>query len=449
MTANVLMLYCAAARVIGTVADHLDAFSNMSTFKVVQIDSGVAGNVELEIDRFDAVVFHYSLVLESSNYINEHLREQIRRYKGAKILFIQDEMRWVNRTVDAIVDLGIKTVFSVVNPEAQRKIYHDPRLADVRFETTLTGFVPEHLIPMKVPAYEDRKTDVGYRARKLSAWYGSFAREKWLISKRFEKDAKRFNLNCDLSNRENERLYGKAWIKFMANCRATLGVESGASFVDFTGAIYPQVEAYEAANPDATFGEIRDRFLEGRDGEIVIHVISPRCFEAAALRTLMIMYEGDYSGILEAGRHYVMLERDHSNMEEVASYLREPAKAKPIIDTAYEEIACSGKWTFKAFISHFDHVLSEELEKIEGSEPARTNPFDAAVLAKMGERFERLHRWRVRRQQTLFLTARAVLKTAIFIRNHMPEWTRPIITRYGERVIIFLKPHLRRLMGLG
>jgi SAM-dependent methyltransferase len=449
MTANVLMLYCAAAKVIGTVADHLDAFSNMSTFKVVQIDSGVAGNVELEIDRFDAVVFHYSLVLESSNYINEHLREQIRRYKGAKVLFIQDEMRWVNRTVDAIVDLGIKTVFSVVNPEAQRKIYHDPRLADVRFETTLTGFVPEHLIPMKVPAYEDRKIDVGYRARKLSAWYGSFAREKWLISKRLEKDAKRFKLNCDLSNRENERLYGKAWIKFMANCRATLGVESGASFVDFTGAIYPQVEAYEAANPDATFEEIRDKFLEGRDGEIVIHVISPRCFEAAALRTLMIMYEGDYSGILEAGRHYVVLERDHSNMEEVASYLREPAKAKPIIDAAYEEIACSGKWTFKAFIGHFDQVLSEELEKIEGSEPARTNPFDATVLAKMGERFERLHRWRVRRQQTLFLTARAVLKTAIFIRNHMPEWTRPIITRYGERVIIFLKPHLRRLMGLG
>ena len=118
-------------------------------------------------------------------------------------------------------------------------------------------------------------------------------------------------------------------------------------------------------------------------------------------------------------------------------------------DAAYEEIACSGKWTFKAFIGHFDEVLTQELGRIEGSVPARTNPFEPAVLDKMGERFERLHRWRVRRQQTLFITARAALKTAVFIRDHLPEWTRPIITRYGERVIIFLKPHLRKLMGLG
>lgn len=448
MTANVLMLHCAAARVIGTVADHLDAFSTMSSYKVVQIDSGVAGNVDIEIDRFDAVVFHYSLVLESAKYINENLREQLRRYRGAKILFIQDEMRWVNRTVDAIVDLGIKTVFSVVNPEAQRKIYHDPRLADVRFETTLTGFVPEHLIPMKVPAYADRKIDVGYRARKLSAWYGSFAREKWLISKRFEKDAKQLNLNCDLSNRENERLYGKAWIRFMANCRATLGVESGASFVDFTGEIYPHVEAYEAANPEASFEEIRDKFLEGRDGEIVIHVISPRCFEAAALRTLMIMYEGDYSGILEAGRHYVVLKRDHSNMEEVASYLRDPSKAKPIIDAAYEEIACSGKWTFKAFIGHFDRVLNEELAKIKGSRSARTTPFEPATLDEMEERFERLHRWRVRRQQSVFITVCVASRTAIIIRDFMPGWARPIIARYVDRMKVIAKPHLLKLMGL-
>jgi len=405
--------------------------------------------MEIEIDRFDAIVFHYSLVLEDQRYINKSLRTKIRKFKGAKLLFIQDEMRWVNKTIDAIVDLGIGAVFSVANPEAQRKIYCDPRLRDVRFETTLTGFVPEALLSFPVPAYEDRTIDVGYRARKLSAWYGSFAREKWLISKRFERDAKRFNLNCDISNRENERLYGKAWIRFLANCRATLGVESGASFIDFTGEIYTQVEAYEAANPGVSFEEIRDKFLEGRDGKIVIHVISPRCFEAAALRTLMIMYEGDYSGILEAGRHYVVLKRDHSNMEEITSYLRDPSKAKPIIDAAYEEIACSGKWTFKAFIGHFDKVLTEELARIEGSAPAHTNPFEPAALDKMEERFERLHRWRTRRQRTLSITARAALKTAVFIRDHMPEWTRPIITRYGERVTIFLKPHLRKLMGLG
>ena len=55
-----------------------------------------------------------------------------------------------------------------------------------------------------------------------------------------------------------------------------------------------------------------------------MNVISPRCFEAAALRTLMVMYEGEYAGILEAGRHYVELKRDHSNIDEVVSAIRSP-----------------------------------------------------------------------------------------------------------------------------
>ena len=150
----------------------------------------------------------------------------------------------------------------------------------------------------------------------------------------------------------------------VANSKAVLGTESGSSFVDFTGEVQGRVEAFERDHPEAPFDVVRDQFLEGRDGEIVIHVISPRCFEAAALRTLMVLYPGTYSGALEAGRHYVPLARDHSNMAEVVAIIRDPDRAGPIINRAYREVACAPQWTFRSFIAGFDDVVDQEHTRV-------------------------------------------------------------------------------------
>ena len=276
------------------------------------------------------------------------------------MLFIQDEFRWVDRTCSAAEALGVSVVFTVVNQDVIRKIYRTPYFNTVRFEQTLTGFVPEGLIGRAVPGYHQRTVDVSYRARKLPGWCGSFARQKWQIAERFAIDCKRLGLKFDYDTTEAGRIYGEKWIEFVSNSKATLGTESGASFVDYTGEVYAAIDEFERANPAATFDEVRDRFLEGRDGQIVIHVISPRCFEAAALRTLMILYPGDYSGILEPGRHYVELQHDHSNMDEVVAVLMNPDRAGKIIERAYTEVAVSGRWSFRTFVQdHFDRVIEE------------------------------------------------------------------------------------------
>ena len=82
---------------------------------------------------------------------------------------------------------------------------------------------------------------------------------------------------------EASRIYGRKWIEFLANSKAVLGTESGASFVDFTGEVSTAAEDYEKRHPDASFETINKLFLDGRDGEVTINVISPRCFEAAGL----------------------------------------------------------------------------------------------------------------------------------------------------------------------
>ena len=147
----------------------------------------------------------------------------------------------------------------------------------------------------------------------------SWVRKKWLIGQRFLDDAERHGLRCDISWREEDRLYGDAWVRFLVSCRAVLGAESGASVCDFTGDIQRRVEAHVRQSPDTSFAELRRLYFATEDGRIRMNPISPRCFEAAAARTLMVLYPGEYGGILRPGEHYVALNKDHSNIDEVVA----------------------------------------------------------------------------------------------------------------------------------
>jgi hypothetical protein len=374
---SILLLCHDGARHTGTVDSHVRAFKAFSRHKVAIADSFGCSRLDFDLSGFDLVVFHYSIVISLDTYLPPAFAERLARFAGPKILFIQDEFRWIDRTCAAIERLGIRTVFTVVNPDVVRKIYRTPWFDQVRFEHTLTGFVPEHVLGRPVPAYRDRPIDVSYRARKLPAWCGSFAQQKWRIGERFLADAGRYGLVCDIAMSEASRIYGEKWLDFVADSKAVLGTESGASFLDYTGEVYQAVDRYEAAHPEASFEEVADKLLEGRDGEAVIHVISPRVFEAAALRSLMILYPGvepgAYSGAIEPWRHYVPLAPDHSNMDEVVAVLRDTERSGAIIARAHDEVAQSERWTHKAFVAHFDRVAGELHDAADAGAGARAS----------------------------------------------------------------------------
>jgi hypothetical protein len=140
-----------------------------------------------------------------------------------------------------------------------------------------------------------------------------------------------------------------------------LGTDSGASVCDFSGELRARVEAAVDRDKEIEFETVYREILKEFDGQIVIHVVSPRMFEAAALRTLMINYPGEYSGCLIPWRHYVPLAKDHSNIAEVVAIIRDPGKAKEIIDAAYHEVACDSKYSFRSMAEQFDRVVAEEL----------------------------------------------------------------------------------------
>ena len=116
-------------------------------------------------------------------------------------------------------------------------MYPLAELAGLHIESVLTGYVDPLLSGLTVPPLAARPIDVGYRARRLSAWLGQLGHEKWLIGQRFAADAARYQLVCDISWREEDRLYGRDWVDFLTRCKAVLGSESGSSVFDATAAL--------------------------------------------------------------------------------------------------------------------------------------------------------------------------------------------------------------------
>jgi len=273
-----------------TVLDHMEAFTRFSRHEVRTFNpKSLRRSAALDLDDFDVIVIHYSVVLSSPLYISPHFQDKLQRFRGLKIQFIQDDYRWVDRATAAARDVGINVLFTVAPEPAAGQLY-DASLPGVRRVESLTGYVPDNLRDRTRKPLGERKIDVGYRARDLPFWLGKLSREKAVIGQRFLELAPGFGLRCDIGWREHERIYGSQWIEFVSSSRATLGTESGASIADFDGSAEMAVRAYLRAHPAAAFQEVHEAVLRPYEGNVVVNVISPRVFEAASLGTALIMF---------------------------------------------------------------------------------------------------------------------------------------------------------------
>jgi glycosyltransferase involved in cell wall biosynthesis len=350
-----------------TVTDHVKALAAAAEFDVVVLPLNQYDALSsLDLDRFDAVVIHYTIV--AKNFARDYPEYWARlvSYGGLKAAFIQDEYRFVNETNAAFREFRLDVLFTCVPQAEIANVYGDAALPGVAKISVLTGYVPSGLAQLAVPPYERRRIDVGYRARKVPDWLGELGQEKWRIADRFARDASRYGLVTDISFREEDRLYEKKWIRFLSDCKAVLGTESGASVFDFSGDIQTKVDDHLAREPTTPFHLLQELYFKAKEGRVTLNQISPRCFEAAALRTLMVLYEGDYSGILKPWRHFVPLRKDHGNMDEVVAVLRDANQAQPIIEAAYRDVALNPAYSFSALTTAFEQAMQggfRELEK--------------------------------------------------------------------------------------
>lgn len=354
-----VLILCNYAYPAGCVRDHIDAIVNDSGHDCTLFDPTLDTKVLYSPERFDLLVIHYSLWVESPLVITPPWREAIRAYEGPKVQFLHDEYRNVAKIKHNIRDLGIDCLMTVV-PESKLEAFYGD-LEGVRLESILTGYVPPRMTGRSRPPMHSRKIDVGYRGRTYAYTLGRLANEKAVIGRLFRQQAEQrgANLKCDISSAEEDRIYGDKWDEFLKNSRAVLGTESGASVIDWDGSVGEQVQRYIELHPQADFEEVAEQVLQPYDGKLVLNTIAPKHFEAAALGTLQVQFPGEYSGIMNAWEHYVPLQRDFSNFDEVVEVILDDDKAQSIAERAYRDLIASGRFSYQTFGRSCGRIFSE------------------------------------------------------------------------------------------
>lgn len=366
---NILILYEPKSLYVNAVKDHIESFSEFSSHHIFYANGTSEFKAISDVSCFDVIVIHYSLRL-SVNYgtwtVSEDIRTLLKKYQGLKVAFIQDEYDTTNVAIAWLKDLGVQLVFTCVPEQYIRQVYAVEQLPHVNFVNNLTGYVPKSLIDYPVTPIAKRELILAYRGRNLPFWYGNLGQEKEFIGKKMKSICLERGVAVDIEWEGRNRIYGDSWLKFLASTKATLGTESGANVFDFTGELSTKITKYLDEHPKASYKEVFDLFLSQHEGRVKMNQISPKIFEAICLNTVLVLFEGDYSGVLLPDVHYIPLNKDFSNIDDVFEKLSNDAYLISIAHNAFKDIVESGQCSYQAFITLFDTKVSELRKRSHG-----------------------------------------------------------------------------------
>lgn len=362
---NILVLFDQGSLHTKTTRDYLDSFALFSGHNVYYVHATQGAPLSCSLDLFDAVLIHYSVRLCHTWHISQHFAAALERYRGLKVLFIQDEYENTQTAGDWMNKLGLDVVFSNVPPAYLRRIYPRVNHQRVQWKQALTGYAPLGIESNPRPMAQ-RSVAIGYRVRQLPFRYGKLGWEKFFIGQQMRAICRQRNIPHDIEWTDDKRIFGDQWLEFLANCRATLGSETGSNVFDFDGKLIPAIDAYLEANPSLTFDEFFERFLKYHETEEIMNQISPRAFEAIAVRTALILFEGRYVNVLQPDVHYIPLKKDFSNIDEVLAKLHDDAFLEAMTERAYDHVIRSGQYTYERFVGDVMTVVEARVRQPKG-----------------------------------------------------------------------------------
>lgn len=364
---NVLLLYCKSSCYVGTIEEHLNSYGLFSKHHITFLDGVESRDIDKRyLDGFDAVVIHFSIRVSVENHMFQELYNLLIDYCGLKVLFVQDDYDNLPCTYKHINDLNINVVYTVIKPEFIDFVYPEEKFPNTRFIYNLTGYVSYKTFNFSVPKIEDRIIDVFYRGRKLPLHYGSLGKEKFEIGNLFKEQVRdnSLDLNLDVESDDKNRIYGNAWYDRIVSSKAMLGTESGCNVFDFNGDL--EFIVANGLENGLTEDEIYLKDIEPLEKGVKVNMISPKMFESIALKTALILYEGEYSGVLKPNRHFIPLSKDFSNFPEVIDKLNDDAYLQKMVDCAYEEISMNDEYSYPYFIRNlFDTMIDDEVSLIK------------------------------------------------------------------------------------
>ena len=358
---RLLVAYDNAFNYIATFDECLKNISRHSRWDVRYLHVTNGAIIDVDLGDFDAIFHSYPAQLDIDGYVSAEYLSRLKSFRGVKMLALQDEYDRTDKLRNAIRELGFHIVLTCLPERAIECVYPRAMFPHTKFEQVLTGYVSDRLAERGKTArpLRDRLIHIGYRGRK-EVRRGRLGFLKFEIGRRMREICVARGVPHDIEWVEEKRIYGDAWYDFVASCRANLGCESGSNVFDFDGTIE---EAYERLCAErgapVPYEEFR-RYTDPIEAQYDCGQISPRIFEAAALRTPLILFPGKYSGLIEPEEHYIPLAEDFSNVDAVLARLEDLEALEAMAERAHRRLVGSGEFSYRRFVEKIDGLLLEK-----------------------------------------------------------------------------------------
>lgn len=227
-----------------------------------------------------------------------------------------------------------------------------------RIQPFLTGFVDDVDLAIAERSHSqiaERHLDIVYRARPLPANFGELGQLKTRVAREVRPAAIAAGFTVDISTDPADTVFGDEWLRFLGSARYVLGTPSGSSVLDARGEVADCIARHAAAHPGAGFEEIM-RTCVPPEARYRMEALSPRIFETALVRACQILVRGEY-GPLEAGRHYIAIEPDFSNLSEVIAGLADHRRAQRIADACFDLIVNEGRLHYRQAAADIENAV--------------------------------------------------------------------------------------------
>lgn len=286
---------------------------------------------DLEVD---AILLHASFLSIRCRGANEFatLRQGydfIGGVRSVKLAFPQGEYDCSQLLDDWMCDWNIDIVYSVC---VENSTWLYPRYSKIgTIQLAYSVYIEKDALFPPPSPWHHRPVDIGYRESHLPAYLGRLGETRWRIGDYVDRLARSAGLVTDILLGDHDTIDECVWMRFVRDCKFTLGAPTGSSVLDLVGSIRMSVTDYLSNHRNASFDDVQQACLLGLDGRCRFEVLSPRVIVAGLQESGQILVEGDYGGILKPWEHYIPIQPDASNFSEVCDAVRDPSFTEPLI----------------------------------------------------------------------------------------------------------------------
>jgi hypothetical protein len=277
-----------------------------------------------KLTQYPLVVVLHSVAGDRMSFLLRVAR-WFRRRRGKLVVFIGNEYDLMAEKIQFLSEAGADYICSQLPLATAAWLYEacrDSRVVPMPHALNPSAYVSKR--------NGTRPIDIGFVGDLYERLIGDDERTR--IVRYFECRGAELGLTCDI---RSQRMPRAEWAGFLNTCKGVIGAESGTYYLDRDGRILREARAFLAEHPSASFDEVFDQCFRHATSFVSGKAVSSRHFEPIGTRTCQILVEGAYNGILRAGRHYIPVRRDLSDIGDAIRQLLDEGIRQRIVDEAY------------------------------------------------------------------------------------------------------------------